>query len=164
MPTGASGGVVIQCASRQPCVFQHPGQLHRCHLHRCQPRERLCRDLTARLDAALQGKRPVHFIHFARNRSAHAFRDAIDARHAQHSQLQRFYVYDEHEGEGQAPHTTGLLNSEQLAAWLPASRDVDAYFLGPKPFMRHVKKQLRELGVPEAQTRYEFFGPAAALD
>jgi nitric oxide dioxygenase len=41
---------------------------------------------------------------------------------------------------------------------------VDAYFLGPKPFMRHVKKQLRELGIPESQTRYEFFGPASALE
>ncbi|MFZ2294673.1 MAG: NO-inducible flavohemoprotein [Polaromonas sp.] len=118
----------------------------------------------AMLDAALQGHRPVHFIHFARNRSVHAFRAAIDARNAKHAQLQRFYVYDEHEGEAQAPHATGLLSSEQLAEWLPASRDVDAYFLGPKPFMRHVKKQLRELGVPEAQTRYEFFGPASALD
>jgi len=41
---------------------------------------------------------------------------------------------------------------------------VDAYFLGPKPFMRQVRRQLRELGVPESQTRYEFFGPASALD
>ena len=36
--------------------------------------------------------------------------------------------------------------------------------LGPKPFMRQVRRQLRELGVPESQTRYEFFGPAGALD
>lgn len=121
----------------------------------------------AMLDGALQGTRPVHFIHFARNRSVHAFRAAIDARNAQHSQLQRFYVYDEHEEdneEADAPHATGLLSSAQLAACLPASRDVDVYFLGPKPFMRHVKKQLRELGIPETQTRYEFFGPASALD
>ena len=124
----------------------------------------------AMLDAALQGTRPVHFIHFARNRAAHAFRDAIDARNAQHAQLQRFYVYDEHTEEtdsakhSEAPHATGRLSSEQLGRWLPASRDVDAYFLGPKPFMRRVKKQLRELGIPEAQTRYEFFGPASALD
>jgi len=27
-----------------------------------------------------------------------------------------------------------------------------------------VKKHLKTLGVPEAQSRYEFFGPAAALD
>ncbi|CAM3596447.1 NO-inducible flavohemoprotein [Polaromonas hydrogenivorans] len=118
----------------------------------------------AMLDAALLGTRPVHFIHFARNRSAHAFRAAIEARHARHAQLKRFYVYDEHADEAQAPHAIGLLSSAQLAEWLPASRDVDAYFLGPKPFMRHVKKQLRELGVPESQTRYEFFGPASALE
>ena len=58
----------------------------------------------------------------------------------------------------------GLLDSERLAAWLPENRDVDAYFLGPQPFMRVVKRSLRELGVPESQVRYEFFGPAAALE
>ena len=118
----------------------------------------------AMLDAALLGTRPVHFIHFARNRSAHAFRAAIEARQARHAQLKRFYVYDEHADEAQPPHAIGLRSSAQLAEWLPESRDVDAYFLGPKPFMRHVKKQLRELGVPESQTRFEFFGPASALE
>ena len=118
----------------------------------------------AMLDAALATQRPVHFIHFARNRSVHAFRAAIDARHAKHAQLKRFYVYDEAPQDADAAHASGLLSSEQLGALMPASRDVDAYFLGPKPFMRRVKKQLRELGVPEAQTRYEFFGPASALD
>jgi nitric oxide dioxygenase len=118
----------------------------------------------AMLDAALAGTRPVHFIHFARNRNAHAFREAIEARNSRHAQLKRFYVYDEHDDEAGAPHATGRLSSAQLADWLPASRDVDAYFLGPKPFMRQVKQQLRELGIPEAQTRYEFFGPASALE
>lgn len=118
----------------------------------------------AMLDAALQGKRAVHFIHFARNRKAHAFRELIAARKLKHANLQHFYVYDEHVGEAGAPHATGLVDTAQLAGWLPASRDVDAYFLGPKPFMRRVKRQLRELGVPEAQTRYEFFGPASALE
>lgn len=118
----------------------------------------------AMLDAALKSQRPVHFIHFARNRSVHAFRAAIEARQARHSQLQRFYVYDEHGNDVEAPHAIGLLSNARLADWLPASRDVDAYFLGPKPFMRRIKKQLHELGVPEAQTRYEFFGPASALD
>ena len=41
---------------------------------------------------------------------------------------------------------------------------MDAYFLGPKPFMALVKRSLKALGVPEAQTRFEFFGPAAALN
>jgi nitric oxide dioxygenase len=30
--------------------------------------------------------------------------------------------------------------------------------------MKAVKKHLKALGVPESQTRYEFFGPAAALE
>lgn len=118
----------------------------------------------ALLDHALQGTRAVHFIHCARNHQVHAFRAAIDARAALHPQLQRFYVYDEHVDDGPAPHAIGHLSTADLARWLPGSKDVDAYFLGPKPFMRHVKQQLRALGVPEMQTRYEFFGPASALD
>ena len=116
------------------------------------------------VDAALVGTRAVHFIHFARNRNAHAFREAIDARNTRHAQLKRFYVYDEHADEAGAPHATGRLSSAQLADWLPASRDVDAYFLGPKPFMRRIKQQLCELGIPKTQTHYEFFGPASALE
>jgi nitric oxide dioxygenase len=57
-----------------------------------------------------------------------------------------------------------LLDQARLAQWLPESRDIDAYFLGPQPFMRAVKRYLRELGVPESQTHHEFFGPASALN
>ena len=61
--------------------------------------------------------------------------------------------------------SNGILKSEDLLAeWLPQERDVDAYFLGPKAFMAAVKRQLKGLGVPEQQSRYEFFGPAAALE
>ena len=42
---------------------------------------------------------------------------------------------------------------------LPAVRDVDVYFLGPKPFMRNCYQVLPTLGVPAANLRYEFFGP-----
>lgn len=114
----------------------------------------------AMLSEALQSGRTVHFIHCARNRAVHAFRDTIDALAARHPQLQRFYCYDQADEGADA---VGLLDQARLAQWLPASRDVDAYFLGPKPFMALVKRSLLALGVPEAQTRYEFFGPAAAL-
>jgi nitric oxide dioxygenase len=120
----------------------------------------------AMLDEALQSQRVVHFIHFARNGSVHAFREAIEKQSQRHPQLRRFYVYDTHDSRSDSatPHAIGRLSADQLGQWLPASRDVDAYFLGPKPFMKHIKKQLNELGVPQAQTRYEFFGPASALD
>ena len=86
----------------------------------------------------------------------------IRDRAAAHPQLQRFYCLEQaRPADGADAH--GRLSLELLQCWLPAERDVDAYFLGPKPFMAMLKRQLRELGVPEAQARYEFFGPAAAL-
>jgi len=118
----------------------------------------------AMLTAALKGSRPVHFIHAARHAGVHAFREHIDALAAKHPQLKRFYCYEKaDDAQAPQPHATGYLNSQQLAQWLPETRDVDAYFLGPKPFMKAIKSQLAELGVPVSQTHYEFFGPAEAL-
>ena len=118
----------------------------------------------AMLEAALQTERPVHFIHCARNGSVHAFRDWIDGLAERHPQLKRFYCYAEDDGVSPAAHKVGMLSQEQLAAWLPEERDLDAYFLGPKGFMAAVKRHLKALGVPEKQSRYEFFGPASALE
>lgn len=115
----------------------------------------------AMLDAALETGRPIHFIHAARNGRVHAFRDHIDALERDHPQLRRFYCYAE---DAESPaHASGFLDTARLAGWMPASRDVDAYYLGPLPFMRAVKRSLGELGVPESQTYHEFFGPASAL-
>lgn len=118
----------------------------------------------AMLEAALQTGRPVHFIHCARNGSVHAFRDWIETLASQHPQLKRFYCYAEDDGVSPAAHATGLLDQSRLESWLPESRDVDAYFLGPKGFMATMKRQLKATGVPDAQVHYEFFGPAAALE
>lgn len=115
----------------------------------------------AMLDAALATGRPIHFIHAARNGRVHAFRDHIDALERKHPQLQRFYCYAE--DGATAAHASGYLDTALLAGWLPASRDVDAYYLGPLPFMQAVKRSLGELGVPVSQSHHEFFGPAGAL-
>ncbi|MDR5857492.1 NO-inducible flavohemoprotein [Caballeronia sp. LZ062] len=119
----------------------------------------------AMLHAALAAtKRPIHFIHAARHGGVHAFRETIDELAARHPQLKRFYCYEQPRDGDSEPHGVGFVNETLLDQWLPANRDVDAYFLGPKSFMQAVKKHLKALGVPEAQSRYEFFGPAAALD
>lgn len=121
----------------------------------------------AMLGAALRTGRTIHFVHCARNRAAHAFRDAVDALVARHPQLKRFYCYDEAgaDAEGRdGADAIGRLDQERLAQWLPGTTDVDAYFLGPRPFMAMVRRGLLALGVPEQQTRYEFFGPASALN
>ncbi|SAK90927.1 globin [Caballeronia fortuita] len=118
----------------------------------------------AMLQAALETKRPVHFIHSARHGGVHAFRSAIDELAARHPQLKRFYCYEHKRDGDHEAHGIGYVDEKLLGAWLPENRDVDAYFLGPKAFMKAVKKHLKALGVPEKQSRYEFFGPASALD
>ena len=117
----------------------------------------------AMLEAALKTQRPIHFIHCARNGSVHAFRDWVEALASQHPQLKRFYCYTEDDGVSPAADAVGLLDQARLEQWLPADRDVDAYFLGPKGFMAAIKRQLKAAGVPDAQARYEFFGPASTL-
>ena len=112
------------------------------------------------LEAALATQRPIHFIHCARNADVHAFRTWVDELAEQNPQLQRFYCYDE---QDESVDHVGILTEEVLAQWLPSERDLDAYFLGPKGFMGAVKRHLKALGVPEKQSHYEFFGPAAEL-
>jgi nitric oxide dioxygenase len=118
----------------------------------------------AMLQAALTTQRPVHFIHAARHAGVHAFRAWVDQLAARHPQLKRYYCYAERRDQDPAADAIGLLDRQQLETWLPASRDVDAYYLGPEPFMKAIRRYLLELGVPEAQSHFEFFGPAAALD
>lgn len=114
------------------------------------------------LATALAAQRPVTFIHCARDRSVHAFRERIDQLAAEHPQLTRYYCYDRAVPED-AVDAEGYLTEQRLGEWLPASRDADVYFLGPRPFMRVLKRSLHSLGVPDKQVRYEFFGPAEAL-
>lgn len=115
------------------------------------------------LEAAKATGRTIHFIHFARHGSVHAFRAHVDAVAQEHANVRHFVCYSD-PAATDAPHATGLVTGELLRQWMPDTTDVDAYFLGPKSFMATVKKNLKDIGVPEAQTFYEFFGPAAALD
>ncbi|WP_137819236.1 NO-inducible flavohemoprotein [Pseudomonas sp. 2FG] len=117
----------------------------------------------AMLEQALDSGREIHFIHCARHSGAHAFRDWLETKVAAHPQLKRFYCYSEPRAEDHQV-TSGFLTPQLLDQWLPAQRDLDAYFLGPKPFMAQVKRHLSGLGIPDAQCHYEFFGPAAELE
>jgi nitric oxide dioxygenase len=118
----------------------------------------------AMLQAALETDRPVHFIHSARHGGVHAFRRTVDELAARHPQLKRFYCYEQKRAEDAQVHGNGYLDEARLAEWLPHTRDLDAYFVGPIAFMKAVKKHLKTIGVPESQSHYEFFGPASALE
>jgi nitric oxide dioxygenase len=116
----------------------------------------------AMLNSAAHSGRPIEFIHAALNSSTHAFREHVDQLAALHANVRPFYIYDQALAHDE-PHAEGFINAELLAARLPADRDVDLYFLGPKPFMRSMYGIAAELGIPRQQVKYEFFGPLEDL-
>lgn len=116
----------------------------------------------AMLEATAASGRPIRFIHAARHGGAHAFRERVDQLAQAHRNVEVVYIYDEPRAED-SPHAVGRVDLDLLARQMPKDRDVDLYLLGPKPFMQTIYAHGLALGVPAAQLRYEFFGPAEAL-
>ncbi len=119
----------------------------------------------AMAEAALGGsERDIVFIHYARDAQAHAFGDLLQTWRDRYPRFRPYVVYEQADASAaRQPDALGRPSLEQLRGWLPDGGDVDAYFLGPKPFMAFVKQTLAQLGVPPERARYEFFGPAQAL-
>lgn len=113
-------------------------------------------------EQALAAGRRVVYVHAAINGSVHAFRDHIDRLAARHDGLETVYCYAEPEARDQ-PHLTGLLDRESLARLLPKGEGVNAYVVGPKPFMAAVIASLTALGLPSSAIFHEFFGPTEAI-
>ncbi|MDI1261483.1 NO-inducible flavohemoprotein [Aquabacterium sp.] len=114
------------------------------------------------LEASAASGRPIHFIHAARHGGVHAFRDRVEELAAQHANVSATYVYEQPR-DTELPHTVGRVNQDLLGQHLPADRDVDVYFIGPKPFMQAIYQIGRDLGVQSNRLRYEFFGPMEAI-
>ncbi|WP_439135553.1 NO-inducible flavohemoprotein [Pseudomaricurvus sp.] len=115
------------------------------------------------LNTAVASGRDIHFIHGAINGSHHAFKEQVDQLAEEHQNLKACYVYEKPLVSDQ-PHYSGFINRSVLEDRLPEDRNVDFYFLGPKPFMQAVNGLTKELGIPPQQVRYEFFGPLQDLN
>lgn len=114
------------------------------------------------LQPALESGREVHFLHGALNSEAHAFQEQIEALRREHQNLYVSYCYS-HPLPQDQQHPVGFFDRERLASLLPTHRDVDVYFLGPKPFMQVCYQALNDLEIPGDRIRYEFFGPLEDL-
>ncbi len=109
-------------------------------------------------------KRDVHFIHCARNGSSHAFAQHISQLTQKHDQLAATFIYshpspDDLTGDSGHAHDFGFLNKSHVQQHLAGNTDVEFYVLGPKPFMSSALQLASDLGIPESQTHFEFFGP-----
>jgi len=114
------------------------------------------------LEAVAPSGRPIHFVHAARHGGWHAFGPRVQALAAEHPNVRPYFVYDEPRPQDR-PHAVGRVDAALLADQLPADRDVDLYFLGPKPFMQSVHAASLAAGVAPTRLRWEFFGPLEPL-
>ena len=112
-----------------------------------------------------RGERPVIFIHYARNGQVQGFAEQLEAWRERFPQFRAHVVHEQPPQAGErAPDEIGRPAAAHFERWLPADRDVDAYLLGPAPFMGFVRRTLKAVGVADPRIRHEFFGPAQALD
>ncbi|TNY35301.1 globin domain-containing protein [Thermomonospora catenispora] len=98
--------------------------------------------------------RRVVVVHADHSQRTHAFRADLDLLLNKLPDAQAHVWYERPTGEWPAERT-GLADLSGID--LP--RDVRAYLCGPLPFMRAVRSQLLDRGVPPSRIHYEVFGP-----
>ncbi|QUM84922.1 MULTISPECIES: NO-inducible flavohemoprotein [unclassified Moritella] len=107
--------------------------------------------------------RPIHFIHAAMNTKVHAFRDHVTNLAAENENIKPYFVYSDATSECK-PDATGFINLAMLEDKIGDDRDVEFYFLGPKPFMQAMNGFAPKLGIPAENVHFEFFGPSEDLN
>ncbi|QTD96912.1 globin domain-containing protein [Streptomyces cyanogenus] len=104
--------------------------------------------------ASTGSSRPVWVLHADRTPADHALRADV-RRLADQLPDPMVEFWYEQEGSEEAGSHTGLMDLDALD--LPA--DADVYLCGSLPFMRAVRTQLLQAGIPARSIRYEVFGP-----
>lgn len=114
------------------------------------------------LESAASSGRTIYFIHASQHSGVHAFRERVLQLASTNEDIIPLFLYDEPR-EDCPPHRPGRVTKALLESVLPDNRDVDLYFLGPKGFMKAMFGITKELGIPPAQVRFEFFGPLEVM-
>ncbi|OLN23610.1 nitric oxide dioxygenase [Domibacillus antri] len=105
--------------------------------------------------------RKTVFIHAARNKAVHAFREESSSL-VEKLQDGRIYIaYEEKKDESEVCDITGYISKEFLQEVV--DKGSVCYVCGPVPFMRAIVSHLTTLGFSENNIKYKFFGPAMAF-
>ncbi len=111
------------------------------------------------------GRRPVWFIHGARDGREHAMGAHVRRMAAANGNVHAHIRYSQPGAgdiEGHGYDSRGRVDIALLKQVLPFD-DYEFYLCGPTPFMRSLYRGLLSLDVSEKRIHYEFFGPASAL-
>ncbi len=110
-------------------------------------------------------KRPVWFVHGARNGREHAMGAHVRRMAAENANVRAHIRYSQpgaNDVEGRDYDSRGRVDADLLRGLLPGN-DFDFYLCGPPPFMKALFNGLLGWGVAEGHIYYEFFGPATVL-
>lgn len=111
--------------------------------------------------AAHPAQRPVLFVHAARERAHHAFRDETRSLVAAHPHTRALVFYEHvtsHDVPGMDHDLPGRITADALAQHLP-QQPADFYYCGPAGFMSAVDKLLDSLNIPLDRRYSETFAP-----
>jgi nitric oxide dioxygenase len=110
--------------------------------------------------ALKESNRSISFMHCARSPAVQAFGKNILSFSAQYPDRFKSVSWYSDRADG-SKHNR--ITKNDIENFVGSERNVDAYFVGPRPFMKDMKQFLGELGIPMNQTYYEFFGPASDI-
>ena len=110
-------------------------------------------------------KRPVWFVHGARNGREHAMAAHTRRMAAENDNVKVHISYSQPGPEDREDgdyNSWGHVNLDLLKRVLPPAA-YDFYLCGPTPFMKSLYNGLLKWGVAETRIHHEFFGPVSAL-
>lgn len=108
-----------------------------------------------------QCKRPIAFVHAARNGNEHAFRNHPILRSAEDHGISVTYIYSQPSTQDiveKAFHARGRIDADLLQG-VVANLDSEVYLCGPAGFMKAMQENLKSVGIPADNIKQEAFGP-----
>ena len=111
----------------------------------------------------LNPRRPVWFLHGARDGRFHAFRDEVGAIAEQNPNVKIHYAYSRpREEDAGHHHSTGYIDTALIQSLV--MQEAEYFLCGSPPFMEAIRGGLKQAGVPESHVFFEMFTKASKVD
>ncbi|MHC4320983.1 MAG: NO-inducible flavohemoprotein [Planctomycetota bacterium] len=105
-----------------------------------------------------QLNRQIYFIHGARNRDTHAFKDDVVTLAADHNNINHHFFYSRNSVKS-ADTEPGRITMNSVKEIAGHQKDAEFYLCGPAQMMKDLYRELINWGVNQNNIAYEYFGP-----
>ena len=102
--------------------------------------------------------RKIYFIHGARNRDTHAFKDNVVKLAADHDNVNHHFFYSRNSVKS-ADTEPGRITINSVKDIASHQKDAEFYLCGPAQMMKDLYRELINWGVNQNNIVYEYFGP-----